>query len=33
MMTIFSMLTEDKLDPYTFMISVLSSERYERIAV
>ena len=30
---IFSMLTEDKLDPYTFMISVLSSERYERIAV
>ena len=29
---IFSMLTEDKLDPYSFMMSVLSSERYERIA-
>ena len=29
---IFSMLTEDKLDPYTFMMDVLSSERYEKIA-
>ena len=29
---IFSMLKEDKLDPYSFMMSVLSSARYERIA-
>ncbi|MCR4776244.1 MAG: DUF2828 family protein [Saccharofermentans sp.] len=29
---IFSMLKEDKLDPYSFMMSVISSERYERVA-
>ena len=29
---IFSMLKEDKLSPYDFMMSVLSSARYERIA-
>ena len=29
---IFSMLKEDKLDPYSFMMSVLSSARYERVA-
>ncbi len=29
---IFSMLKEDNLDPYAFMMSVISSERYERIA-
>ena len=29
---IFAMLKEDKLDPYSFMMSVISSERYERVA-
>ena len=29
---IFSMLKEGKLDPYAFMMSVISSERYERVA-
>ena len=29
---IFSMLKEDKMNPYDFMMSVLSSARYERIA-
>ena len=29
---IFSMLKDDKLDPYSFMMSVISSERYERVA-
>ena len=29
---IFSMLKEGDLEPYRFMMSVLSSERYERIA-
>ena len=29
---IFSMLKEDNLNPYSFMMSVLSSARYERIA-
>ena len=29
---IFSMIKEDKLDPYSFMMEVLSSERYRRIA-
>ena len=29
---IFSMLKDDNLDPYSFMMSVISSERYERIA-
>ena len=29
---IFSMLKDDKLDPYTFMMSVISSARYERVA-
>jgi hypothetical protein len=29
---IFSMLKEDNLEPYNFMMSVLSSTRYERIA-
>jgi hypothetical protein len=29
---IFSMLKEDHLEPYKFMMSVLSSSRYERIA-
>ncbi len=28
---IFSMIKEDKLDPYSFMMEVLSSERYRRI--
>lgn len=29
---IFAMLKDDKLDPYSFMMSVISSERYERVA-
>ncbi|MCR5236214.1 MAG: DUF2828 family protein [Lachnospiraceae bacterium] len=29
---IFSMIKEDKLNPYSFMMEVLSSERYRRIA-
>ena len=29
---IFAMLKDDKLDPYTFMMSVVSSERYEKVA-
>lgn len=29
---IFSMIKENNLDPYNFMMSVLSSQRYERIA-
>lgn len=29
---IFSMLSKDILDPYSYMLEVLSSERYERIA-
>ncbi len=29
---IFAMLKDDNLDPYSFMMSVISSERYERIA-
>ena len=29
---IFAMLKDDKLDPYSFMMSVISSERYKRIA-
>ena len=29
---IFAMLKDDRLDPYTFMMSVLSSERYQRVA-
>ncbi|MBP5775547.1 MAG: DUF2828 family protein [Clostridiales bacterium] len=29
---IFAMLKDDKLDPYFFMMSVISSERYERVA-
>ncbi len=29
---IFSMLKEGNMEPYKFMMSVLSSERYERIA-
>ena len=29
---IFSMIKEDNLNPYNFMMSVLSSQRYERIA-
>ena len=29
---IFAMLKDDSLDPYTFMMSVLSSERYQRVA-
>ena len=29
---IFAMLKDDKLDPYSFMMSVLSSARYERVA-
>ena len=29
---IFAMLKDDKLDPYTFMMSVISSGRYERVA-
>ena len=29
---IFSMIKDNNLDPYNFMMSVLSSARYERIA-
>ena len=29
---IFAMLKDDKLDPYSFMMSVISSERYEKVA-
>ena len=29
---IFAMLTDDNLDPYTYMLSVVNSERYEKIA-
>ena len=29
---IFSMLKNDKLNPYTFMLSVISDKRYEKIA-
>ncbi len=29
---IFAMLKDDNLDPFSFMMSVISSERYERIA-
>ena len=29
---IFAMLKDDKLDPYSFMMSVILSERYERVA-
>ena len=29
---VFAMFKDDKLDPYEFMMSVLSSVRYERIA-
>ncbi|MBO4450057.1 MAG: DUF2828 family protein [Clostridiales bacterium] len=29
---IFAMLKDDKLDPYSFMMSIISSERYERVA-
>ena len=29
---IFAMLKDDSFDPYSFMMSVLSSERYQRVA-